>query len=310
MHHLSPVGKAVAPADAELAGHNESRPASHPMSKAERAKHARHHRAAQAARILTKHLKGKRDIPAMSMDWTAVIISSSGLLDTTLNWLHHFAALNLKMPLVLVCEDKALADEEWKALKKYRELLNFRVVRAGSAGAEAEHYFGSDGYNKIVSRRGYHLRNLLQEGKDIIYSDVDTVWIKDPRPYLRPGSGENRMMWGAPGFNGYHPEICTGFLAVRSTPETTRLMQMWGDALNDGQDRNQPMFNEILKNRSGEHGVTDVGVLYESNFPRGDQYFLKKKWNRKPAVVVHASWIKGNDEKVKAFSSKGLWNPS
>jgi len=251
--------------------------------------------------------------PRIITDWTAVIISSSGLLDTTLNWLHHFEALKLSMPLVLICEDQALADEESKALLKYSKLLDMKVVLAGGASqAWREQFFLSDGYNKIVSRRGYRLQGLLREGKNIIYSDVDAVWIKDPRPWLTENTDANhpRQLWGAVGWNGHHTEICTGFLAVRSSPETLKLMQMWGDALRGGQDRNQPMFNEILWHKRDDHGVRYVGVLREENFPRGDQFFLQQRWNWGAAVVAHASWIKGTEAKIKAFRSQGLWHPS
>ena len=79
--------------------------------------------------------------------------------------------------------------------------------------------YNSSGFNELVKRRPKYLLKLLRQHQKIIYSDIDTIWLKDPRPYL---SG-NFDFWaqidgvisGLPYVEGYIPFFCTGFLALQ-----------------------------------------------------------------------------------------------
>ena len=40
------------------------------------------------------------------------------------------------------------------------------------------------GFKKLVKKRPNYLKRLLEKYNSIIYTDVDTIWLKDPRPFL------------------------------------------------------------------------------------------------------------------------------
>ena len=44
--------------------------------------------------------------------------------------------------------------------------------------------FNQEGFKSIVKKRPHYLRELLQKYKNVIYTDVDTVWLQDPRPFF------------------------------------------------------------------------------------------------------------------------------
>lgn len=44
--------------------------------------------------------------------------------------------------------------------------------------------FDQPGFKVIDQRRPLYITKLLQKYPKLIYTDVDTVWLKDPRPFL------------------------------------------------------------------------------------------------------------------------------
>ena len=44
--------------------------------------------------------------------------------------------------------------------------------------------FDQPGFKVIDRRRPLYITKLLQKYPKLIYTDVDTVWLKDPRPFL------------------------------------------------------------------------------------------------------------------------------
>ena len=45
--------------------------------------------------------------------------------------------------------------------------------------------FNQPGFLSIDERRPLYLYILSNEYSQIIYTDIDTVWMKDPRPYFK-----------------------------------------------------------------------------------------------------------------------------
>lgn len=57
------------------------------------------------------------------------------------------------------------------------------------------------------------LQELLQQGEDVIVSDLDTVWLKDPVPFL---TNFSESVVGMRGFDGWYT-LCCGFAFFRSS---------------------------------------------------------------------------------------------
>ena len=70
--------------------------------------------------------------------------------------------------------------------------------------------YGTREYKKLVRKRATYLLKEIKNGKNTIYSDIDTFWLKDPRIYLKGGYDVCATLdhW-------YH--YCTGFIALRAT---------------------------------------------------------------------------------------------
>ena len=157
----------------------------------------------------------------------------------------------------------------------------------------------------------------------IVYSDVDTVWLKDPLPYIQAAmmigdesapydllaAVDDRDYWCVEDY------YCTGFLVIAQSSASISFLSHWEKELIYAPQLNQPVFNTVLRSP----GLPKIrhGGLGEVEFPPGRLYF--DQWSkeggggelgrRKKAktVVVHNNYIIGHDAKRKRFEEHGLW---
>ena len=141
--------------------------------------------------------------------------------------------------------------------------------------------------------------SLLSEYENVLYTDVDTVWLQDPRPYF-VGNYDffaqlDGVIDGRPYVKGYLPYYCTGFLALRNTQSSFRLLQSWINELERKLTYDQTVFNTKVHqlNINGKALPMDkftCGVLYFEEMPESF---------RKNVVLVHNNFITGIKKKIK-----------
>ena len=240
-----------------------------------------------------------------ALAWTVLLSVSSGFLDLFENWLYWFRKLELGMKVVVIAEDQ-------ESLQRCRARGEVEV-RTGHTlqDADADTDYESGPYKQVVSRRAGYILSLFESQRHIIYSDVDTVWLRDPRPHL---TGHHDLWMSVDEENPL--TLCTGFMAMLPTVSTLSVLRAWHDELTRQPQLNQPLFNRLLD----QHPVR-VGRLDRKLFPSGDLYFgkegvratqpLSKVFVRRlpGAVIVHNNWIIGKESKVKRFQVSGLWHP-
>ena len=225
--------------------------------------------------------------------WVVVVTLSSGFEDMFMNWLSFFRKLNLSMKIIMVAED-AYTFRKFKESYPMMDVLNsslFEMNQNTSALA-----YNTNHYKKLVSRRATHLKRVLKTQNKIIYSDIDTVWLADPRPFL---TGDYDMWAALDGTNFY----CTGFMAFTRTENVLNLITEWERELLQQPQLNQPIFNNLVKKSTIKHKP-----LPRREFPSGNLYFDEHK--QKHVAVVHNNYIVGKDKKIERFKSVGLWGAS
>ena len=89
-----------------------------------------------------------------------------------------------------------------------------------------------------MSKRPTYILAFIKRGLNTIYSDVDTIWLKDPRPFL---NGDYDM-WASMDGHGYH---CTGFMAFKPSLLSVDLLEIWKTSLVTP-DINQIKFNSLV----------------------------------------------------------------
>ena len=229
-------------------------------------------------------------IPNEDNFWSIMVTVSSGFNDMFENWWYHYKKLNLTIPVYVVAEDSL-------TVTKYRDNTDFILLECDNNYIEGTKAFSYETktYKKLVSKRPAHMLRKISLGYNLIYTDIDTVWMKDPRPFLTG----NHDLWASLDGKSYY---CTGFIACKASSKTISFLKKWNNTLSKSNQLNQPLFNKLIHNSSISHSP-----LSSRLFPSGNLYFKGNKSNT-DVVVIHNNYIIGHDQKVKRFKKYGLWN--
>jgi hypothetical protein len=185
-----------------------------------------------------------------------------------------------------------------------QEVTKKTVVPKFSANQKKAFAYKGKHYLSLVSLRGDYVFEHLEAGRNIIYTDCDVVWKRDPREHFE---GCHDAYMSSDGKNREGTYFCTGFMAFRPTEASKQLVTAWSEKLKEKSGLNQPIFNKILRKQKGY----DFVPLSRKLFPNGADFFSKKSTmkaeDRKNVVTVHNNFIIGSDQKRSRFKEHGLW---
>ena len=146
-----------------------------------------------------------------SKDWVVVVTVSEWYDDMFQNWYFWYEALNLQMKVILVAEDSYI--HEKYSNHSLLSVVSYGVKQTFDDKGKNMNY-NSPGFNTLASRRSSNLLKLMKKYAKIIYTDIDTIWKQDPRPFLKGDydfwAQIDNVLDGQPYFDGYIPCICTG----------------------------------------------------------------------------------------------------
>ncbi|KAB1219528.1 UDP-D-xylose:L-fucose alpha-1,3-D-xylosyltransferase MGP4 [Morella rubra] len=185
--------------------------------------------------------------------------------------------------------------------------------------------FNVQGFFNFTSRRPRHLLHILELGYNVMYNDVDMVWLGDPFSYLqgnhdvyftddmaavKPLNHSHDLP--PPGKKG-RTYICSCMVFLRPTTGGKLIMKKWIEELQAQpwskakKSNDQPAFNWAL-NRTA--GAVDLYLLPQAAFPSGGLYFKNQTWVQETKgmhVIIHNNYITGFEKKIKRFREFDLW---
>ena len=277
---------------------------------------------------------------------------SNGFHEFALNWYGHVAG-KLRVDNVIV----AALDDETEKLCLSRGIpfhsdadlrYTFAVMATGGQplhDPNAKVTMRGKAFQQIGALKAAFLLYLLRKGHEVLVSDVDTVWLRDPRPFFKTErvatesdvavstdclshalERQNDGCW--------HMQFNTGVLWLRPTATTTRFVGEWRDALLETEhefEHDQDIFNRLLRvERDGTkpgfrpfrtnattsqslrvaaRGVA-VGALPLSLFCGGHVYFVQRlhETTRARPLVVHTTYQFSQARgKRQRLREHGLW---
>ncbi|GMP43665.1 hypothetical protein CsSME_00012942 [Camellia sinensis var. sinensis] len=235
------------------------------------------------------------------------------------NWLISIARQKHHEKVLVIAEDYATlfkVNEKWPG---------HAVLVPPAPDAQTAHKFGSQGFFNFTSRRPRHLLQILELGYNVMYNDVDMVWLADPFPYLqgkhdvyftddmaavKPLNHSHALP--PPGKKG-RTYICSCMIFLRPTSGAKLVMKKWIEELQAQpwskakKANDQPAFNWALNKTAGQ---VDLYLLPQAAFPTGGLYFKNRTWVQETKgmhVIIHNNYITGFDKKIKRFHNFGLW---
>jgi hypothetical protein len=117
-----------------------------------------------------------------------VTFATKGVMDFALNWVLHIRALHLPHMLGAMDDPMVAICESWRipvhaVHRENPEDAHSRQAMTGLRGAAMANIRGSDkGFAGLGVLKTLFIQRLLREGRDVLISDTDTAWFKDPRP--------------------------------------------------------------------------------------------------------------------------------
>jgi len=242
-------------------------------------------------------LRGRQDkdrrnaVQESEAQWVVLVTVSAGFDDMFRNWLHWYRRLHLDSKVVVFAEDTL-------TYGRYSGVKGLDVWNSvNDTGTTIALDYDTLLYKQVVSRRSSHLLRLFDAYSHIIYTDIDTVWLRDPRPYF---TGDYDL-WAQLDAAHY---VCTGFMALRKSKDILKLLMLWNKALMQKNQLNQPVFNSLLH----ETPVKYVG-LSTVHFPSGQVLWQNIADKISEVVVVHNNFIVGKQAKISRFQQSRLWMP-
>jgi hypothetical protein len=193
---------------------------------------------------------------------------SNGFHEFMLNWYGHVVG-TLQMDNVIV----AALDEQTEQLCASRGIpfhsdadlrYTFDVMATGGQplhDQNAKVTMQGKAFQQIGALKAAFLLYLLERGHEVLVSDVDTVWLRDPRSFFKTErvateadlavSTDCLSHTHERESNGcWHMQFNTGVLFLRPTRTTKRFVGEWRDALLETEhafEHDQDIFNRLLR---------------------------------------------------------------
>lgn len=226
--------------------------------------------------------------------------TNAAFLDFTYNWLESVRRIGALPYTVIVAEDGAAFD----ALKNISDV---DVLRAGELSSSKKLDWHTREYNLLVNKRPEHILNFLAKGYDVMWTDVDIVWLQNPFPYFE-GDDYDLFSHVDLMLTPITHYLCSGFVYYKCNNKTIELMTKWMEALASlkGITPNQQSFKRVISKMVN----LKIKTLNVTQFVPGRNYF-DKTWRKKhpeyKPVILHNNFIVGHDQKVNRFKQIGMW---
>jgi len=188
--------------------------------------------------------------------------------------------------------------------------------------AEESARYGDSLFGKIMLAKVVCVHLVSELGYDLLFQDVDLVWLRDPRPFFRDPRGPagdfdvyfqddgNRQERFAP----YSAN--SGFYYVRHNSRTQlffRQMLYAGDLIFSSRSHQQVLI-QLMAEANSLTGLK-VKILSRDGegFPSGWHFNMKRDFMTKfikgetQSYIFHMCWTLNKDDKVKYMRQMGMW---
>ncbi|GER25349.1 nucleotide-diphospho-sugar transferase family protein [Striga asiatica] len=190
-------------------------------------------------------------------------------------------------------------------------------------------HFGTVCFQKVTKVKSRVVLQILKLGYNVLLSDVDVYWFKNPLSYLS-SFGPAVLVAQSDEYNLTGPinlprRLNSGFYYAHSDNTTIAALDKVVQHAADSNLSEQPSFYDTLCGESGSYRLGDnrclepntglvVHFLNRNLFPNGAYLDLwEKKDTRKACMeigclAIHNNWISGRQKKLQRQVLSGLWD--
>ncbi|GJQ12037.1 hypothetical protein GpartN1_g3828.t1 [Galdieria partita] len=183
--------------------------------------------------------------------------------------------------------------------------------------------YGSDSFKKLTKMKSRVVLRILKLGYDVIWTDCDIVWFRNPIPYLQSQNADLIIQSNAPDNENPNERrrINSGFYLARSNPHTIEAFEDVIQFAAKSRMTEQPCFYDLWCGKQGENAKGKDRCIYKDKFqvllldrklfPNG---ITEGIWDS-PAgkiqqlfphlYILHNNWVKGNQGKMERYYRHG-----
>mmetsp|Transcript_2127 Transcript_2127/g.7945 ORF Transcript_2127/g.7945 Transcript_2127/m.7945 type:complete len:347 (-) Transcript_2127:257-1297(-) len=182
--------------------------------------------------------------------------------------------------------------------------------------------YGTQAYKSITKLKSVAVLHILKAGYNVIFTDVDVVWFKNPYYALQEYWITDFVIQHDARSDSLR-KFNSGLYGVRPTLDIISAFESIIDAARRSNSSEQPHFQTILCKNRTTHGncmyrKTMIRVLPSETFPNGGwsingSTFFKlgaesfTKLTLKPLYAVHNNWLSGIERKIRRQQEHHLW---
>lgn len=196
-------------------------------------------------------------LPIQTSSPTVIVFVERKVLDMFFNWMIYFTNSvdgNVVKNLTIFCMDQI------SRMELLRSGIYCRWALHQSSNPSKKQQFGD-----IWLQRMIIISKMLSSGKDIILSDIDAIWVKNPLPYLSQFNNSDivasRGFWPFSLFEKWGSCVCMGFIYVKSSNFSIDLFNEIESVMRSSYSKaveaadDQVAINEVLERR---------GIIWDS----------------------------------------------
>lgn len=159
--------------------------------------------------------------------------------------------------------------------------------------------FRKCGWKQVVFSKLEVVKRILSGGRDVIFSDADVVFLRNPIPLLQSIDRDFCIQSGeTANLTEDHPSVCSGFYSARACSKNIEAL----DA-NEVEIEAYEGDQDLIRDRV-IRGRLNAKILSLQEFPNGR--FWRDNMTMQP-YIVHFNWILGVEQKRKHMQECGLW---
>ena len=210
---------------------------------------------------------------AWDCNTVVLLFATKDFYDLAINWMQQAHSIGVDN-FVLVAMDRPLA----QVLSKFNAPPGLLLPRVESGEVTITKL------NVIGERQRFGLR-VLESGFNVLFADLDALFLKSPAPILADGDIIGERIWGRPlsVVKKWGAGICTGFYFVRSTARTIAIFRHTHSKITTKRTR-QPRW-QASDQWAINHAVDDHEVIWQTPMPmKGISDYSGKYVDTSPAV--------------------------
>ncbi len=189
----------------------------------------------------------------------------------------------------------------------------FEAGSYGEQSAERAGCYGDERYRELMFVKTAAVMDAIDTGRDLLFQDIDLVWLRDPLPGLVASARDRRLdflfMHDGPNARFQPTYFNTGFFFVRNN-EWSRAA--WAAVLDNFHwvlAYAQQCVVNVVMSYCQQHGLRAARLGDEVHVNGHVLKGIGGGTGTVPAAaeVVHASWTQDLEEKRRVLEEHGLW---